>query len=100
MAIVLVPDHNHRRESMMRRRLTAGIVGAVLTVAMGVPATGVANSGGKPHTTPPMCHMHKNNGKHTGETKNATKGEKKGALKGNKCGKSTSTGTGSTTGAS
>jgi hypothetical protein len=84
---------------MMRRRLTAGVVGVVLTVAMGVPATGLANKGGKPHTTPPMCHMHKNNGKHTGEKKNASKGKKNGASKGNKCGKST-TGTASATGAS
>jgi hypothetical protein len=66
---------------------------------MAVPATGFANKGGKPHTTPPMCHMHKNNGKHKGQTKNATKGEKNGALKGNKCGKPASTGTASTTGA-
>ena len=71
---------------MLRRRLTAGIVTAVVTVAMGVPATGLANAGGKPHTTPPMCHMHKNKGKHNG-TKNASKGKKNGAGKGNKCGK-------------
>lgn len=71
----------------MRKRLTAGVVAAVAAVAMSVPAVGLANQGGKPHTTPPACHMHKNNGKHKGALKNATKGKRTGASRGNKCGK-------------
>ena len=78
---------NHNGSQQMRRRLVAGIVTAVTAVAMTVPAVGLADKGGKPHTTPPMCHMHKNKGKHTGETKNASKGKRNGASKGNKCGK-------------
>jgi hypothetical protein len=82
----------------MRRRLAAGIVTAVVSIAMTAPAAGLANTGGTPHTTPPMCHMHKNKGKHTGQTKNASKGKRNGASKGNKCGQpSTTTGTTSTT---
>jgi hypothetical protein len=71
----------------MRKRLTVGMVSAVAAVAMSAPAVGLADQGGKPHTTPPACHMHKNHGKHKGELKNATKGKRNGASKGNKCGK-------------
>ena len=72
----------------MRRRLTAGIVTAVTAAAMTVPAVGLADKGGKPNSnsTPPMCHMHTNKGKHKG-TKNATKGKRNGSSKGNKCGR-------------
>ena len=70
----------------MRKRLTAGIVAAVTAAAMTVPAVGLADKGGKPHTTPPACHMHKNHGKHKGQLKNGSKGKRKGASKGSKCG--------------
>lgn len=71
---------------MMRRRLTAGIVAAVATVAMAVPATGIANTHGVPHHTPAMCDTHTNKGKHKGQIKNASKGKRNGSSKGNKCG--------------
>jgi hypothetical protein len=71
----------------MSKRLTGGIVAALAAVSMSAPAVGLANRGGTPHTTPPMCHMHKNSGKHKGQLKNATKGKRNGASKGNKCGK-------------
>jgi hypothetical protein len=70
----------------MRKRLTAGIVAAVTAVAMTVPAVGLANQGGAPHTTPTGCHTHTNKGKHKGQMKNGTKGSRKGTSKGNKCG--------------
>jgi hypothetical protein len=61
-----------------------GIVTAVTAVAMTVPAVGLADQGDKPDTTPPMCYVHKDKGKHTGQTKNASKGKRNGASKGNK----------------
>jgi len=66
----------------MRRRVTSGIVAAITAVALTVPAAGLANKGGKPHTTPPSCHVHKHTGKHKG----STNGKKNGSSKGNKCG--------------
>ena len=65
----------------MRRRVTSGIVAAITAAALTVPAAGLADKGGKPHTTPPSCHVHKHFGKHNG-----TKGQRKGSSKGNKCG--------------
>lgn len=67
----------------MSKRLLAGVTAAVASVALAVPAAGVANKGGVPHKTPTSCKAHKHVGKHNG----ATKGKKKGAAKGNKCGK-------------
>jgi hypothetical protein len=78
---------NHKGDFRMRKRLTAGIVAGVAALAMSVPAVGVADKGGTPHTTPPGCHMHKNKGKHTGQLKNSSKGKRNGSSKGNKCGK-------------
>lgn len=65
----------------MRTRLTAGIVAAVAAIGMSVPAVGLANKGGTPHSTK-ACPTHKHSGKHKG----STKGKKKGAAKGKKCG--------------
>jgi hypothetical protein len=70
----------------MRTRLTTGIVALITAAAMTVPAVGLANTGGVPHTTPPGCHTHTNKGKHKGQLKNATKGKRNGESKGNKCG--------------
>ena len=78
----------------MRRLLTAGIVAAVTAVAMTVPATGLANKGGTPHTKSttstttkpcPPSSSKPNKGKHKG-AKNSMKGKKKGESMGKKCG--------------
>jgi hypothetical protein len=46
-----------------------------------VPAAGLANTGGQPHSTTP-CPTQSHSGKHKG----ATHGKKKGAPNGKKCG--------------
>jgi hypothetical protein len=66
----------------MSRYARAVLVG-VTTAAIGVsvPATGLANTGGQPHSTTP-CPAQSHAGKHKG----ATHGKKKGALNGKRCG--------------
>ncbi len=65
--------------SRYRRAVLAGIIAAALAVS--VPATGLANTGGQPHSTTP-CPTKSHSGKHKG----ATHGKKMGALNGKKCG--------------
>jgi hypothetical protein len=66
----------------MNKRVTSGIVAAVVAISMSVPAVGLATKGGHPANRSSKCTMH-----HTGKHKGAAKGKKKGAGKGNKCGK-------------
>ncbi len=66
----------------MNKRLTSGIVAAVVALSMSVPAIGLANKGGIPHSLSRSCPSH-----HHGKKNGATKGKKKGAGKGKKCGK-------------
>jgi hypothetical protein len=61
------------------RVLLVGVTAAA--IAGSVPATGLANTGGVPHSTKP-CLTQSHSGKHKG----ATHGKKKGALNGKKCG--------------
>jgi hypothetical protein len=65
--------------SRYARAVAVALTAAV--VAVSVPATGVANTGGQPHSTTP-CPTQGNTGKHKG----ATHGKKKGALHGKRCG--------------
>jgi hypothetical protein len=65
----------------MSKRFTSGLVAAIVAVSMSIPAIGLANKGGVPHSTK-ACPTHKHSGKHKG----ASKGHKKGATKGKKCG--------------
>lgn len=60
----------------MSKRVTSGVVAAVVAVGMSVPAVGFANQGGKPHSTPPNCHTHKHFGQHRGNGPRNTKGNK------------------------
>lgn len=66
--------------SRFTRVVVVGVVTAALAAAS-VPATGLANTGGVPHSTKP-CPTHSHTGKHKG----ANKGLKKGASKGKRCG--------------
>ncbi len=65
----------------MNKRLTSGVVAAVVALSMSVPAVGLANKGGTPRHTPAKCSTKKHYGKHKG-----TRGQRKGSTKGNKCG--------------
>lgn len=65
----------------MNKRLTSGVLGAVVAISMSVPAVGLADKGGTPHKTPAKCLT-----LHHGKKKGAHKGKKKGSGKGNKCG--------------
>jgi hypothetical protein len=65
----------------MSKRITSGIVAAIAAAALSVPAVGLANKGGTPHSTKP-CPTHTHSGKHKG----SSHGKKKGATKGKKCG--------------
>ena len=64
-------------------QFTRAVVVAATTAALAasVPATGLANTGGVPHSTKP-CPTHSHSGKHKG----ATKGLKKGTTHGKRCG--------------
>lgn len=64
----------------MSKRVTSGIVAAIVAIAMSVPAVGLANKGGTPHSTK-ACPTHRHSGKHKG----SLKGKKKGSSKGKKC---------------
>jgi hypothetical protein len=61
-------------------RKTVALVTAT-ALALAIPATGLANKGGQPHSTT-ACPTHTHSGKHMG----STHGKKKGAAKGKKCG--------------
>lgn len=65
----------------MRTRLTSGIVAGIMGIAVLVPAVGLADRGGHPHTTKP-CPVHRHHGRHRGDTH----GHKRGFDKGRKCG--------------
>jgi hypothetical protein len=65
----------------MSKRITSGVVAAIAAAALSVPAVGLANKGGTPHSMKP-CPTHKHSGKHKGKSH----GKKKGASKGKKCG--------------
>ena len=71
----------------MSKRLTSGLVAVIAAAAMSVPAVGLADKGGHPHSTK-ACPVHKHSGKHKG----SSKGKKKGALRGKKCGSVGTTG--------
>jgi hypothetical protein len=66
---------------MFRHARAISAVMAVAAVAVSMPATGLADNGGRPHSTRP-CPMQSHSGKHKG----ALQGKAKGALKGKKCG--------------
>ena len=70
-------------ESEDMSRYTRAVVVAATTAALAasVPATGLANSGGVPHSTK-ACPSQKHSGKHKG----AAKGLKKGSSHGKRCG--------------
>jgi len=61
----------------MSKRFTSGLVAAVAAVAMTVPAVGLADRGGHPHSKKP-CKTHRHYGKHRGKAKglNFEKGKK------------------------
>lgn len=65
----------------MSKRFTSGIVAVITTAAMAIPAVGLADRGGHPHSSKP-CKTHRHYGKHRG----ASKGRKRGSDKGKKCG--------------
>ena len=75
----------------MSKRFTSGIVAAIAAAAMTVPAVGLADRGGTPHSKHP-CKTHRHYGKHNG----ASKGHKKGSEKGKKCGWNRTGGSGTT----
>ena len=70
------------QEERMRKRSASGALAAITAAALSVPAVGLANKGGTPHSTKP-CPTHKHQGKHKG----SSKGKKKGSSKGKKCSK-------------
>jgi hypothetical protein len=65
--------------SRYARAVAVGLTAGALAVS--VPATGLANTGGVPHSTKP-CPTQSHAGKHKG----AAHGKTKGALKGKRCG--------------
>jgi hypothetical protein len=65
----------------MSKRLTSGIVAAVVATSMSVPAVGFANKGGTPNSHAKSCTTHKHSGKHKGLSKKG-----KGGKKGKHCG--------------
>lgn len=65
--------------SRYARAVAVGLTAAA--VAVSVPATGLANTGGQPHSTT-ACPTQSHTGKHKG----ATHGKKTGALNGKRCG--------------
>ena len=64
----------------MSKRLTSGLVAVIAALSMSIPAVGLADRGGHPHSTK-ACKVHKHYGKHKG-----TRGKRKGMDKGKKCG--------------
>ena len=65
----------------MSKRLTSGIVAAIVAVSMSIPAVGLADHGGHPHSKQ-ACKVHRHYGKHRGDAK----GHKRGFDRGKKCG--------------
>ncbi len=61
----------------MNRRITSGIVAAALALGMSVPAVGLANKGGHPHsTTSCKAHQHGKSRHHGTSRHNNGKGKK------------------------
>lgn len=78
----------------MSKRITSGLVAGVAAICVAVPAVGLADKGGHPHSKK-ACTVHRHYGRHTG----AQRGRKRGFDRGKKCGFShtgTTGGTGST----
>ena len=60
----------------MSKRLTSGIVAAVVAIGMSVPAAGLANKGGTPNSHAKSCSTHKHYGHHKGLSKKGRGGKK------------------------
>jgi hypothetical protein len=65
----------------VNKRLTSGVVAAVVAIGMSVPAVGFANKGGKPHSLTKPCFAHKHGRSQHNGTSRHTNG------RGKKCGK-------------
>lgn len=80
----------------MNKRITSGVIAGIAAICVAVPAAGLADQGGHPHSKK-ACKTHRHYGRHEGFTKGH--GKHKGFGRGKKCGFSNpvSTGTTSTT---